>query len=145
MRNSIALAATVNRGSELYDQGTGVWSCGPQTPVQLYNASDEELGAAVMMYNGKVFQFGGNVVATAVYDVSANTWSAGPDACRRFEPGRWAVQHWNRTGKCWPCYSPGSVQHWLPVCGVRPQQQLSEQCPESDELPGGFFVRAGTS
>ncbi len=67
-----------NRGSELYDQGTGVWSCGPQTPVQLYNAADEELGAAVTMYNNKVIQFGGNVVATAVYDVSANSWSAGP-------------------------------------------------------------------
>ena len=66
------------QGSELYDQGTGIWSCGPLLPVQLYNSSDEELGAAVLMYNNKVLQFGGNVVATALYDVAANTWSAGP-------------------------------------------------------------------
>lgn len=67
-----------NQGSELYDQGTGVWSCGPTLPVQLYNPNDEELGAAVLMYNNKVFQFGGNVVATAIYDVASSTWSSGP-------------------------------------------------------------------
>ncbi len=71
-------ACSTNVGSELYDQGTGVWSCAAHTPVQLYNAGDEELGAAVMMYNNKVIQFGGNVVATAVYDVASNTWAAGP-------------------------------------------------------------------
>ena len=67
-----------SKASELYNQNTGTWSCGPQTPVQLYNPSDEELGAAVLMYNNKVIQFGGNVVATALYDVATNTWSAGP-------------------------------------------------------------------
>ena len=67
-----------SQGSELYDQGTGVWSCGPALPAQLYNPNDEELGAAVLMYNNKVIQFGGNVVATAVYDVASNTWSVGP-------------------------------------------------------------------
>jgi hypothetical protein len=65
-------------GSELYDPTTGVWSCAPNTPVQLYNARDEELGAAVLMYNNKVLQFGGNVVATALYDVTGNTWASGP-------------------------------------------------------------------
>lgn len=67
-----------NQGSELYDQGTGLWSCGPILPVQLYNPSDEELGAAVLMYNNQVLQFGGNIVATALYDVASNTWSNGP-------------------------------------------------------------------
>jgi len=66
------------KGSELYDQNSGLWSCGPQTPVQLYNSSDEELGAGILMYNNKLFQFGGNVVATAIYDVASNTWTAGP-------------------------------------------------------------------
>ena len=65
-------------GSELYDQNTGVWSCGPVLPIQLYNPNDEELGAAVLMYNNKVIQFGGNVVATAIYDVASNTWAVGP-------------------------------------------------------------------
>jgi hypothetical protein len=67
-----------NVGSELYNQSTGTWSCGPNLPAQLYNASDEEMGAAVMMYNNHVLQFGGNVVATAVYNVANNTWSVGP-------------------------------------------------------------------
>src|ERR1700722_15851323 len=67
-----------SQGSELYNQGTGVWSCGPTLPAQLYNPNDEELGAAVMMYNNQVFQFGGNVVATAIYDVASNTWTSGP-------------------------------------------------------------------
>jgi hypothetical protein len=69
-------ACSTSSGSELYSGG--VWSCGPNTTVQLYNPGDEELGAAVMMYNNKVMQFGGNVVATNVYDVTANTWAAGP-------------------------------------------------------------------
>jgi len=73
-----ASSCGTNQGSELYDQGTGLWSCGPTTPVKLYNPNDEELGAAVVMYNNKLFQFGGNVVATAIYDIASNTWSAGP-------------------------------------------------------------------
>jgi hypothetical protein len=64
-----------SKGSELYDQITGLWSCGPILPVQLYNANDEELGAAVMMYNNKVLQIGGNVIGAALYDVATNTWS----------------------------------------------------------------------
>jgi hypothetical protein len=67
-----------SQGSELYNQSTGKWSCGPNTPVKLYNPNDEELGAAVLMYNNEVIQFGGNVVATAIYNVAGNSWSAGP-------------------------------------------------------------------
>jgi hypothetical protein len=67
-----------SQGSELYSQSAGTWSCGPNTPVRLYNPNDEELGAAVLMYNNQVMQFGGNVNATAIYNVASNTWSAGP-------------------------------------------------------------------
>ena len=67
-----------SQGSELYNQSTGVWSCGPTLPVKLYNPNDEELGAAVLMYNNQVIQFGGNIVGTAIYDVASNTWSVGP-------------------------------------------------------------------
>jgi hypothetical protein len=67
-----------SQSSELYNPTTNSWGCGPKTPVQLYNASDQELGAAVLMYNGKVLQFGGNVVATAIYNPTTNTWAAGP-------------------------------------------------------------------
>ncbi len=68
----------VNGGAELYNQGTGTWSCTGQTPIHLYNPADEELGSAVLMYNNKVFQSGGNIVATAIYDVASATWTAGP-------------------------------------------------------------------
>jgi hypothetical protein len=68
----------VKGGAELYDQGTGAWTCTGQTPIQLYNPADEELGSAVLMYNNKVFQSGGNIVATAIYDVASGTWTAGP-------------------------------------------------------------------
>jgi len=67
-----------SQGSELYSQKTGVWTCAPPTPVKLYNPNDEELGAGVLMYNNQVFQLGGNVVASAIYDVASNTWAAGP-------------------------------------------------------------------
>jgi hypothetical protein len=71
-------ACSSSQSSELYNPTTNTWGCGPKTPVQLYNASDQELGAAVLMYNGKVLQFGGNVNATAIYNPAANTWAAGP-------------------------------------------------------------------
>ena len=67
-----------SKSSELYDYTTNTWSCAAETPVQLWLQADQELGAAVMMYNGKVIQFGGAVSASAVYDVASNTWSAGP-------------------------------------------------------------------
>ena len=70
------------QSSELYTvtnpNGVGTWACGPPLPVLLYNSRDEELGAATMMYNNKVFAIGGNKNATAVYDVAANTWAVGP-------------------------------------------------------------------
>ena len=47
------------KSTELYDPTTGTWSCGAQTPIQLWVQNDQELGAAVMMYNGKLIQFGG--------------------------------------------------------------------------------------
>jgi hypothetical protein len=67
------------KSSESYDPGSGTWSCGPQTPVPLWTSPDHELGAAVLMYNGKVLQFGGVPSATAIYDPVSNTWAAGPN------------------------------------------------------------------
>lgn len=98
-----------SQGSELYDQGTGIWSCGPTLPVQLYNSNDEELGAAVMMYNNKVFQFGGNVVATAIYDVASNTWSVGPTPAKSLDQadGPAALEP---NGKVLAMLSPGLFQ-----------------------------------
>lgn len=76
-------ATSPKGGAELYTitnstTGVGSWACTGSTPVQLWTRSDEELGAAVLMYNGKVFQTGGNVVATAIYNPTTATWTAGP-------------------------------------------------------------------
>lgn len=126
------------QGSELYDAATGVWSCGPTTPVQLYNRRDEELGAGVLMYNNKVFQSGGNVVATAIYDVTSNSWSAGPtppsgldqaDGPSALEPN----------GKVLNDYSPGL---FLTGC------QFMEYDPTSNMLgfvPNGAGCPSGSS
>jgi len=68
-----------SHGYELYSGGA--WACGPfgNLPTQLFNPSDEELGAAVLTYhNGTVIQFGGNVVATNLYNPTADTWVVGP-------------------------------------------------------------------
>jgi hypothetical protein len=61
--------------SEYYHLGS--WNCGPTTGVKLYG-SDDELGAAVLMYNGKVLQLGGSPSATAIYTPSPRSWTTGP-------------------------------------------------------------------
>ncbi len=66
-----------NMSSELYDPGTGTWSCGPELPQQLWGG-DNEMGTTVVMYNNKVIQFGGLISATAILDLASNTWSIGP-------------------------------------------------------------------
>jgi len=68
-------------GYELYDPTTSQWSCGAgHVPGQLYQTNTGEIGATMMMYNGRVIQFGANVTmpSTALYDVAADAWSWGP-------------------------------------------------------------------
>ena len=135
-------ACGTSRGSELYNQSTGLWSCGPQTPVQLYNANDEELGAAILMYNNKVLQFGGNVVATAIYDVASNTWSAGPDPQKQSGSVRWsggagAERQSARHAESRPL--PGR----LPVRRVRSNDQHAGQHSEPGALSGVIRPMSG--
>jgi len=72
------------KSSEFYSYSTDTWTCGPQTVIQLWQQSDQELGAPVLFFPssshplGGVMQFGGNVVATAVFDIATNTWAVGP-------------------------------------------------------------------
>ena len=76
---------------ELYNPGSGAWSVAGSTPVQLWDsaancggqskASYEE-GPDVLRPDGTVFATGANRCAaghTAIYNVSAGTWTAGPD------------------------------------------------------------------
>ncbi len=67
-----------NMSTEIYDPGSGTWSCGPQMPVQLWGY-DLELGSTVLTYNGTVVQFGGLISGTGVFNLASNTWSLGPD------------------------------------------------------------------
>ena len=105
-----ACGTGVTGGAELYDQSAGTWSCTGQTPIQLYNPADEELGAAVLMYNNKVFQSGGNIVATAIYDVASGTWTAGPTPPNGLDQadGPSALEP---NGKVLAMYSPGLFQY----------------------------------
>jgi hypothetical protein len=138
-------SCTSSKGSELYDQGTGVWSCGPTLPVQLYNPNDEELGAAVMMYNNQVFQFGGNVVATAVYDVASNTWSAGPTPAGGLDQadGPAALEP---NGKVLAMLSPGLFQggcqfvEYDPTAATLTNTANPTNCPSDSSFVGHLMI-----
>jgi hypothetical protein len=77
MVDAWSTACSSTGSSELLNPTTNTWSCGPATPTQLWDSSGHELGPAIAMYNGKVFQVGATN-ATAIYDPSSNTWSSGP-------------------------------------------------------------------
>ena len=72
-------------GYELYDYNSNQWTCNggtpphtsPQNVAQGYHTN--EIGAAVMMYNGYVLQFGADDTnpSTALYKVGGD-WKAGP-------------------------------------------------------------------
>jgi hypothetical protein len=76
---------------ETYDPSTGVWTSQGNTPEQYWDSAANcggsghasyELGPAVLMPNGTVFQAGANTCAaghTGIYTVSTGTWTAGPD------------------------------------------------------------------
>src|SRR5271167_4157021 len=76
---------------ELYDPNSGTWTSQGNTPVQLWdsaancggsNNASYELGPAVLRPDGTVYATGANSCAaghTAIYNVSAGTWTAGPD------------------------------------------------------------------
>jgi hypothetical protein len=132
-------------GSELYNQTTGTWSCGPNTPVQLYNSSDEELGAAVLMYNNKVFQSGGNVNATAIYNVATNTWSAGPTPAGGLDQadGPSALEP---NGKVLAMYSPGlfltgcQFVEYNPTTNTLANAPNPANCPTDSSYVGHLMI-----
>ncbi|MGZ6014139.1 MAG: hypothetical protein ACXWKM_00200 [Phenylobacterium sp.] len=75
--------------TELFDIGSATWSAGPHTPKRLVDPKAHEIGPAVLMYDGKVFQAGANpctdttcataaAAHTGVYDPLAVSWTNGP-------------------------------------------------------------------
>ena len=136
---------STNVGSELYDQTTGTWTCAAHTPVQLYNPADEELGSAVLMYNNKVFQVGGNIVATAVYDVASNTWAAGPTPPNGLDQadGPGALEP---NGKVLEMLSPGlfnrgcQMMEYDPTAATLTNTNNPTNCPADSSYVGHFMV-----
>ncbi len=73
---------------ENYNPSTGEWTVQGSTPVQLWDSGatcggegTHLIGPAVLMANGTLFQAGANSCGagnTAVYNVSSDTWAAGP-------------------------------------------------------------------
>ena len=122
-------------GSELYNPSTGVWSCGPNLPVQLYNPNDEEMGAAILMYNNQVFQAGGNVNATAIYDVASNTWSAGPTPANGLDQadGPSALEP---NGKVLAMLSPGLFQSGCQFVEYDPSTKTLANTVNPTNCPG---------
>ena len=81
MVESWSWGACSQSGYELYNSNSSQWSCGQgQVPGQLFQSNTGEIGAAVMLYNGNVIQFGGNdeQPSTALYNVASDTWMWGP-------------------------------------------------------------------
>jgi hypothetical protein len=83
--------ATRNRTSahnktEIYDIATGTWSDGEDTPNQLVDPVGSDVGPAVLVPDGNIFQVGGKHCSsgscqghTAVYNTLTGHWTAGPD------------------------------------------------------------------
>jgi hypothetical protein len=70
--------------AELYSPSTGTWSATATAPIILVDPAAHEIGPAILLPGGKVFQVGGNSCGrpgcpghTALY--SSGTWTAGPD------------------------------------------------------------------
>jgi hypothetical protein len=72
--------------AELYNPSSGTWTATTTAPVTLADPSSFELGPAMLLPNGNVFQIGTNPCAqatcpshTATYNPSNATWTQGPD------------------------------------------------------------------
>jgi hypothetical protein len=77
--------------AELYEPNSGLWVATGSTPVSMvdpYQCGNFEIGPAVVRPDGTLVQFGGNTGCkgaavkadpTAIYDIAAGTWTAGPN------------------------------------------------------------------
>jgi hypothetical protein len=114
--------------------------------VQLWVQADQELGAAQMMYNGKVIQFGGAVNATAVYDVAGNSWAPGPTPANGLQQadGPTALEP---NGKVLALLSPGLFQfgacqyvEYNPATNTLANTANAATCPGGSSFIGHLFV-----
>ncbi len=142
-----ASSCGTTHGYELYNPGTGTWACGAfgNLPTQLFNSGDEELGAGTLMYNGKVLQNGGNVVATNIYDPVADTWVVGPTPPQGLDQadGPSALEP---NGKVLSMMSPGLFESGCHFTEYDPSTNTmvltvdSAQCPGDSSFYGHLMI-----
>ena len=97
------------------------------------------------MYNNQVFQFGGNVVATAIYDVASNTWSSGPTPPKNLDQadGPSALEP---NGKVLAMLSPGLFQggcqfvEYDPVANSITDTANPTDCPNDSSYVGHLMM-----
>ena len=72
--------------AELYSPASGTWMATGTAPAPLVDPSSHEIGPAIRLPTGDVFQSGSSSCSsascpghTAIYSVAAGTWTAGPD------------------------------------------------------------------
>jgi len=139
------------KSTEYYDfNGDKMWHCGPQTTVQLWQQSDQELGSNVVFYpsanhpKGGTFQYGGNVVATNVLDINSFTWASGPtlnnmdqaDGPGALEPNGLVLEQ----------VSPGlfnsgcQFQEFDPVAGTLATTVNNAYCPGDSSYEGHLMI-----
>jgi hypothetical protein len=75
--NIFTVSVTLSDTVEMFNSTTLTWSKLANTPYNVVDLPDQEIGPAVLQYNGQIIQFGGNG-SNAIYDPASNTWSAAP-------------------------------------------------------------------
>ena len=112
------------QGAEAFNTSTATWAPIAKTPVNLVLTADEEIGPGVLMYNGQVFQFGGNG-ANAIYNPTTNTWATAPS---------------------FPNISAGQIECAdAPACLLPNGNILVEASPGYGNLGCYFYIWNGTS
>ena len=132
--------ARQNSAAELYNPTTGSWSATGTATNVMADPSSFELGPALRLPNGTVFQIGTTPCAastcpshTSIYNVSTGTWTAGPDELK--VGGNYYTTE----------DAPAAV---LPDGNVLSQQSPSYTCGQSGGpfcSPSHFFEFDGTS
>lgn len=80
--DSILTIDPYGTNSERYIPSLNKWINDANVPVQMYDSVNDELGAALLLPNGKAFFIGGTghtVIYTPSGNTSAGTWAKGPD------------------------------------------------------------------
>lgn len=137
-------ACSGTTSSELFDPTSNTWACGAPTPSQMWDNAGHELGPAILMFNGKVFQVGA-VPVTAVYDPVANSWAAGPTPAGGLD-GADAPGVLEKNGKVLVMLSPGEFQsgcqfvEYNPTTNVLANTANPPHCPSDSSYVGHLMV-----